>query len=161
MRDLSASPPHCQQFARKEHHTSMKKLLVVFLMAASLHGAELTGQVYRDSPETYRLVYVKGYIDGYLHGRNQGGEDSLVWLLRTVDGETRKVIDTAVKHAKASKTDFGAICMIMDQEGVTIPQMMAILDKYLADHPESWDKPIRELAEHAFIEACEKRAKNQ
>jgi hypothetical protein len=138
----------------------MKELLVIFLIAASLYGAELTGQEYRDWSEAHRLLYVNGYLDGYLHGRNQGAEDSLVWLLRTVDGETRKVIDNAVKHAKASKTDFGAICMIIDQQGVTIPQMMAILDKYIADHPESWDKPIRELAEHAFIDACDKRAKN-
>jgi hypothetical protein len=137
----------------------MKKLLLVFLMAASLYGAELTGQEYRGWSETHRLLYVTGYLDGYLHGRNQGSMDSMVWILRTVDGETKKLIDAAVKHTPATKTDFGAICMILNQEGVTKGQMLAILDKYVADHPESWDKPIRELAEEAFIDACEKRAK--
>jgi len=43
---------------------------------------------------------------------------------------------------------------------LTIGQAGAILDKYVADHPERWDKQIMDLAEEAFNDACAKRAKN-
>jgi hypothetical protein len=43
---------------------------------------------------------------------------------------------------------------------MSIEQAHGILEKYLADHPERWDKGISQLADEAFDDACEKRAKN-
>lgn len=39
---------------------------------------------------------------------------------------------------------------------INFGQAYAILDKYIADHPERWDKDMNVLAEEAFIDACEK-----
>jgi len=62
------------------------------------------------------------------------------------------------------KKNFGGAACFQGKEekdsGRTYEQAMAVLDKYIADHPERWDKEIGQLAEAAFIEACEKRAKN-
>lgn len=131
----------------------MKKLLLVFLIAASLHAADdkgLTGQVYRRMPEAIRSGYAGGFIDGYLKGKFFAADV----IYRA--GRTENVQHAVVTKMQAEVLN-RAICFISPE--ITKGQETAILDKYIADHPEKWDEALIDLAEEAFLDACEKRAK--
>jgi hypothetical protein len=141
----------------------MKKLVLVFFIALALDAGDdnpTTGQSYQAESETLRRAYVHGYLEGYIRGRNFAMNEYTRLLLATTSESTRKSVVAEMQAAKDKVIEnWGAICLPRDGNP-TVGQMTAILDKYIADHPEKWDKPVRELAEEAFIEACEKRAKN-
>jgi hypothetical protein len=139
----------------------MKKLLLVFLIALSLNAGDsvATGQDYRKWDDSSRAGYVLGYLAGYVSGRER--------LLKNLATALTPPTWTQVVEQFKGKVDRGAACLSgregnagTVERGPNNWQLMAVLDKYIADHPERWDKPIIELAEEAFIEACEKRAKN-
>ncbi len=131
----------------------MKKLMLVFLMAVALHAGDdkgLTGQFYQNLPETVRTGYASGFVNGYLQGQ-----------FFAADVIHRASLNGNLQHTVVAKMTgdvlSGMLCL--GSGTVTNGQMAAILDKYIADHPESWDKPLSDLAKNAFIDACEKRAK--
>jgi len=131
-------------------------------MVTTLRAGTTTGQDYRQWPDSFRLVYVIGYLQGYSHGRQFGTEATVKLIVRAVpDKATQQTIGERLNKPQQSAFDSelrSATCIIVD--GSTTPgQTMAILDKYIDDHPERWDKPIANLAEEAFIDACDKRAK--
>jgi hypothetical protein len=145
----------------------MKKLPLVFLMAASVWaGDEWTGQDYRRWPELLRRTYVGAYLDGYIHARVFAGKEVSRQIFENLRETTRQMVATDLKAAKEKgvEENFGALCLphklAQDTDTLNLVQMEAIFDKYIADHPERWDKQIGDLAEEALIEACEKRAKN-
>jgi len=126
----------------------MKTLSLVFLMVVASQAGDdkfATGQFYRERPESFHLQYVFGYLNGYKRG--------LEFAVKSLDENTRKIVIAAL-----STQHFGVLCTV-EGERSTIYQMTVILDKYIADHPERWDKEIGQLAEEAFIDACEKRVK--
>jgi hypothetical protein len=157
----------------------MNKLLLALLISASCCAVaeETTGQQYRAWPEIKRLMYVVGYLDGYYHGfffeqgiysrkHERTANISDIDTSKPVDQyeaeqTTKKALAKEIQdiHDHPGKT-LGAGCLAVGGAyDVTQGQVMAILDKYIDDHPERWDKPVRELAQEAFIDACEKRAK--
>lgn len=131
----------------------MKKLLMVVLITTSLRADDIkpfTAQDYRRFTPEVQASFADGYILGYA----QSVETA------------RRIIDSAliangfkiVANEVDTKQQLG--CPFRLLRTINFGQAYAILDKYIADHPERWDKPVRELAEEAFIDACEKRAKN-
>jgi hypothetical protein len=60
----------------------MTKLLMVFLIAASLHGEDerVTGQKFRTWSEFNRALYVAAYLDGYLQGHNSAVDEAAHYL---------------------------------------------------------------------------------
>ena len=98
----------------------MKRLLPVFLIAASLYAdAKIaTGRNYQSWPQSMRAAFA-GYLAGYATGR--------------------------------SSRDVSACLSTMSFE-----QAQAILDKYVADHPDVWQKAFFQLAAEAFLQVCEK-----
>jgi hypothetical protein len=145
----------------------MTKLLTVFLMSASVWAADkVTGQDYRGWTEPLRRMYVGAYLDGYVHARDFAGKEVPRLIFDNLRQTTRQMVITELKAAKERgvEENWGALCLprklAQDTDKINIVQMLAILDRYVADHPERWDKEVGDLAEEAFIEACEKRAKN-
>jgi len=144
----------------------MKKLLMMFLMAVSVWAADdVTGQDYRGWMEPLRSMYLRAYLDGYVHARVFAGEEVPRLIFDNLRETTRQAVITELKAGRdkgVKEERWGALCLVRQDaaRALTYTQMTAILDKYIADHPERWDKPIGDLAEEAFIDACEKRAKN-
>ena len=94
----------------------------------------LTGQSWHDEwTLEFRTAYVMGFIHGY--------QNVTVSLLGTAQGAA---IPVAVKTS-----------MCFDR--MTIGQHVAVMDKYLADHPEEWDKPIYLLLLEATKKTCDAR----
>ena len=143
----------------------MKKLLLLFLMAASLHGEDerVTGQKFRTWSELNRALYVAAYLDGYLQGHNSAVDEAASYvgnLVSNLSDSTRRTAAAELKAAmdKGVKEHMGLMCIFAKSH--TYEQLPAIVVKYIEDHPERWDKPLKDLTEDAFIDACEKRAKN-
>jgi hypothetical protein len=125
---------------------------MVFLIAVSLCAGDsriLTGRQYREWTEMAQTSYVAGYVSGYSKATETYNRRVRESLLAQGFINTPGPSRTPEPFCPADllyTIDFG--------------QGKAILDKYLTDHPERWDKFIGDLAEEALIEACEKRAKN-
>ena len=89
-----------------------------------------------------------GYSDGYLAATSSIG---------------------AVLKARTSATDHHILLDKATPEGLRFSQVSkcvgemsniqtaAIVDKYLKDHPELWDKPIYRLIDEAITKACSLR----
>ena len=129
----------------------MKIPVLVFFTVTALFASDikpLTGQMYRELPESARIGFASGYLTGYV----------------TAGATARRTVTDALvaNGFKILSEDINQKFNCPHGLFLTINygQAHAILDKYVADHPESWDKPIGQLAEEAFIDACEKRAKN-
>jgi hypothetical protein len=144
----------------------MKQLppLLFLLIAASLQAGhnDATGQTYREWPEKFRGGYVNAYLDGYMRGRSLAMTEASRLLDMNASEATRETIRAQLQSLKDKGVEekYGALCFWAPRgQNPTLGQLTAILDKYIADHPETWDKQIGELAEEAFIDACEKRAK--
>jgi hypothetical protein len=105
--------------------------LIFFCIVSALCAGDLkptTGQDYRQWPDSMRLGFASGYYSGYASARGR------------------------FEQAMA-RFDNLLNCLHTFSYG----QTEAILDKYVADHPERWDNAIEYLAEDAFIDACEKK----
>lgn len=130
----------------------MKKLLLVFLIAVSLCADDsriFTGRQYRDWSDVMRVSYVAGYITGY-------GRATETYKRRVREA----LLAQGFTEAPGAKPTGEPFCPADLLYTIDFGQGKAILDKYLTDHPERWDKFIGDLAEEALVEACEKRAKN-
>jgi len=121
----------------------MIRLLVVMMMglAAGLafgqDTAVATGQNWRDWSFTMRNAFARGFGEGYIEAFNQIVDPVPP---TPVPARTKKVAQTVV-------------CM----GNMNISQVVAIMDKYVADHPEKWDKGINELFGAAITQACAER----
>jgi hypothetical protein len=148
---LPPSSPHAPTTWPKGPPREMKKLLLVFLIAASLCADEsrpVIGRQYREWTDFVRAGYVAGYISGYAKATG------------TFRRRIREALQAqGIKEVPVTNGTGEPFCPADLFNTIDFGQGRAILDKYLADHPERWDKPIHDLAEEAFIEACEKRAK--
>lgn len=71
--------------------------------------------------------YVAGYIDGML--------------------ASRALMDTSVQIPKIRA------CLA----GMNAGQLEALMDKYIADHPERWDNPMSGVGLFAVVSACRSR----
>ena len=98
-----------------------------------------------------RLAFAGGFYQGYAISRNtsayQVQEKLIAQGFEPLQAPFKKGEDVRDDLQKCLRT-------------LTFGQAHAILDKYVTDHPERWDKQMADLAEEAFIDACEKRAKN-
>jgi hypothetical protein len=102
-----------------------------FFLVSVLCAGDLkvfTGQDYRQWPEALRVGFASGYASGVIMGRGSLERDTV-------------------------RFDKLLNCLVTFSNG----QDEAILDKYIADHPERWDNAIEDLAEQAFVDACEKK----
>lgn len=79
----------------------MKKLLLVFLIAASVWAAdEVTGQAYRGWTEPVKRMYVGAYLDGYVHARKFFGDEFAHLTLDNLKEATRRMVFADLKAAK-------------------------------------------------------------
>ena len=112
----------------------MKTLTLIFLMAVSLFAEDsklVSGQQYRSWSEEWRSFFAGGYYMGYMKGHAHA-------------------VTVKSNQMNTSAEDSLERCL----SSLTVGQARAILDKYVADRPERWDKQIMDLAEEAFIDAC-------
>lgn len=121
----------------------MRKLIVgIALIAASLAsqaqtpsprifvpGGFVDGNTYQRYSPVQRQIYVQGVFDGIFYAPVIAGKD----LPRSV-----KLHDCAVSH------------------NMNDVQIVAIVDKYMAEHPERWGDPMSIIAHTAMILACRK-----
>ncbi|KVQ75731.1 hypothetical protein WK07_20345 [Burkholderia multivorans] len=121
----------------------MKKMIIgAALLAASvacqaqspspriyLPGAFVNGNAYQRYNSLQRQVYIQGLVDGIFYSSVIAGRD----LSRVM-----KLSDCASSH------------------NMTDVQIVAIVDKYMADHPEHWGDPMSLTAHTALALACRK-----
>jgi hypothetical protein len=144
----AAACPH-----RKEHDAQVKKLLMVVLLTTSLRADDIkpfTAQDYRRFTPDVQASFAGGYLLGYVQ--------SAETVRRTIESALIANGFKIVANEVDTKQQLG--CPYRLLRTINFGQAYAILDKYIADHPERWDKQMAVLTEEAFIEACEKRAKN-
>jgi hypothetical protein len=84
----------------------------------------VTTEKYRQLPPASRTVYLSGWLDGRLNAGYIGG--------------TAEAIESQRQ------------CVI----GKTDTQITAIVDKYIADHPETWNRPAALEADDALQSIC-------
>ncbi|MDS0858136.1 hypothetical protein NUV25_10490 [Burkholderia pseudomultivorans] len=92
-------------------------------------GSFVDGNKYQQYSPVQRQVYVQGVFDGIFYAPVVAGKD----LPRAV-----KLYDCAVSH------------------NMNDVQIVAIVDKYMAGHPERWGDPMSVIAHTAMILACRK-----
>lgn len=97
--------------------------------AVKINNGYMTGNAYRDLPYNSKAAYVMGVVDGLLLAPFLGAEE------RDVDRI--------------------ASCI----NGIRSDQLHAIVDAYLAAHPELWDDRMHALTLSALNEACKARGK--
>ncbi|AME28663.1 Rap1a/Tai family immunity protein [Burkholderia sp. PAMC 26561] len=95
---------------------------------AYVEGGYLSGQHYRNSPFSERLGYVQGLVDGILYSAMFGAREEYMRRLK--------------------------VCIAQVSGG----QLVAIVDKYVSEHPSQWDWQMNLLAHNALILACRERA---
>lgn len=115
--------------------------------AAGKPGA--TGQEYREWSKEMRVGFVSGFYAGYIYGRSVR-QDEFVQILFA-----RSLWATLKDDVYAE--DKAMACL----NPMSVGQMVAVLDRYVATHPEVWDKAISTLALDALNEACSKRMPNE
>lgn len=79
--------------------------------------------------------------------RQLGPDSGIAYALGLVDGIT---LGAAIERTGGSVQDFYDACV----RGRTRGQVKAIIDKYLADHPERWHEAMGGLVTRALVEAC-------
>jgi hypothetical protein len=96
----------------------------------TIHDGFLTGQQFRDLPESARKFYAAGVVDGaFLAPLFGAPKPRLQWL------ET---------------------CAV----GMTDIQVAAIILKFLSDNPGRWHQPVHASAYAALLQACPKGTAN-
>ena len=114
----------------------MRRLMVMGLVAAlavaQINDTTTTGQGWREWPPLMRSTYAAGFVGGYLVGVTNTG-----------------------RYPISKSTKAGQLCSCMTD--MTYGQLTAVMDKYVADHPEKWNKPIFELFDAALTKACADR----
>ncbi len=132
----------------------MRRLLMMLVLvgASTLIGQEqsdsqqfiFTGQAWAEGwTEEMRTGYVVGYLDGFDFAATM----------------TDLVLEDVHPTAKAQNKAVGKAVRIPLQclTKMTMGQMVAIIDKFVKDHPERWNKRIGSLADSALAEACTKQ----
>jgi hypothetical protein len=135
----------------------MKKILLVFLIAATLDAADIqpiSGQLYRSWPEDMRTLFAAGFYMGFGKGHAHGRAVQINETRQALSDQGVKPLSEPIKMTTPIGDNLES-CL----SSFTVGQAVGILDKYVADHPERWDKQVMDLAEQAFLDACEKRAK--
>ena len=88
----------------------------------------VSAERYKGAPEEVRQAYVTGLMDGRLNPNRFGNNKKTLAATTT--------LRNCVMHK-------------------TITQITAIVDKYVASHPEDWDKPASVAVDDAFANICE------
>ena len=118
----------------------MRKLMLLLGLTAALPLAQnrsdylMTGQGWREWSSVMRSGYVIGFFEGY---------NSAMMAVVTSGVLTSQVL------TKLPNREYSA-CV----SGMTYGQTVAMMDKYVADHPEKWNKKISELLIEATEKAC-------
>ena len=115
----------------------IRRLVIVAGLATAVLAQEhknpfLTGQAWHDQwTKDMRTGYVLGFGDGYaISSRN-------AVVSKPLDVQSRE----AVRRI---------ICM----DRMTLGQTVAVVDKYVTDHPERWHEYIGDLFQDAITKAC-------
>jgi hypothetical protein len=101
--------------------------LLALVAVVDAQPADVTGNDYQRNTDSLRLWYTIGLGSGFTIART----------FQTYDGDMTVLFR----------------CI----GGMTYGQLEAILDKYLADHPERWDHTIATITVDALANACAKR----
>jgi hypothetical protein len=122
-------------------------VLMLGLMAAHLMGQGqdkgeyvFTGQGWRDWPVGIRLAYAYGFKAGYLAASTDSGFGFYILSSGPIPKEARPIV---------SKLR----CL----DDMTLGQEVAVVDKYITDHPEKWHKNVADLFGDAITKACADR----
>jgi hypothetical protein len=126
----------------------MKNILKCMVILAAFLNAQpnLTdGQAWATRwTEEYKILYMLGFKDG-----SQAERASVEVSLQALASPN---VSSAVMRRLQIMASF-AHC-----EGkMTVGQLIAIADKAIKDHPETWDQDIGVLAYKAFLDACDAR----
>lgn len=121
----------------------MKRLFVAFALLFMIHsGASATdnavfnGQIFLNRSEAYQKTYLAGLIDGMMY--------------------TDKYLSPAFVYAQTGTHVKDASLLWDDQKQLTYGQIFAIVDNFLKNHPELWQKNMPELVREALQEAYSK-----
>lgn len=95
----------------------------------SIPGGLYVGNTYRELPDDSRRAYISGVIDGFFFAPVWGGSSEKVFALLSCIKE------------------------------MTNQQLMAIVDRYLADHPSDWHLPMHDVTFTALGDVCPDIAK--
>jgi hypothetical protein len=87
----------------------------------------IAGTHYRDMVESARGMYVMGVVDGFLASTMFGGSHPRALWLKS--------------------------CIT----GVNTGQLVAIIDRFISEHPERWDQGMHVLVYSALLDACAER----
>ncbi len=102
-------------------------LLALVVAVIDAQSADVTGNDFQQATSSLRLGYAVGLRSGL----------------------------TIARTAQTHGGDLTGLFRCLD--GMTYGQVQAILDKYLADHPEEWDRTIATITINALANACAKR----
>jgi hypothetical protein len=114
---------------RHSHH-------VVGPEAVAIHEGFYTGQAFRDSSEGQQNDYAAGLVDGM--------------LLAPLFGAPKRPDFKPKEMAPTSPAEWLENCI----QGMTNGQVVAILSKYLVDHPERRHQPAGPILFAALAETC-------
>jgi hypothetical protein len=121
-------------------------LMLLGLIVPGLQGQEndvrFTGQGWHDWPQGTRVAYVSGFAEGYA---NATTDVTLKACLKAPKQSSKAVSETLMPIVNST---------IACWRGMRYGQLLAIVDKYVADHPERWHEPIAELVRAALTNVC-------
>ena len=108
-------------------------MLLYLLVAPSVSLAATSGNEWKGLSEPTRLAYVGGVLDGWqaMHAALPAGNDG------------------------AYVERFGRLPACAVRKGMTRQQTLAIVDKYMTDHPGEWHVPMPFLIWSAMNAVCE------
>lgn len=121
--------------------------LAVAVNAKSLTGNNnLTGNDYQQFTVEMKISYAIGLFQGLVIASIQAAAPAPApgWKMLTLPEATTKQPAPAVAL-------FGCL------SPMTVGQIRAILEKYLADNPSVWHHELGEIANNAVVDACSKR----
>lgn len=122
---------------------------LIATMALISPAKAMSGNDWRQYEENVQRAYLAGIFDSWLHIVRLAEE---VPVLK--DPVTKEEPITELHHRDRIKQMYGNITKCIISRNVTYEQITAIANKYLNDHPESWNSSMASLLWSSLYNVC-------